>query len=430
MKHSAIAVLALAVLAAAACQKTGTKTISVNVKVDESKIEAAGVPSPESYDVKLSNFSTGVTVEVQTENGIATATGIVPGVYSVTVNGAQTKDGFTYTIAGANSNVSLLNDNDEVTVTVDAVKEAALVFKEIYYTGCSFPNIDPDTGEPIKDEETGKEATNTYFRDQFYEIYNNSTGVVYADGLCICVTIYANYDNSLVYEWPIENANQYIFTSMIWQIPGEGTTYPVQPGESFVIAQWGTNHKAANLTSGYSPVDLSGAEFEAVEKETTTFNGIVLTDNPAVNLVRAVNSLAYTTPQWLTSVSGSRYVLFKPAEPLKNENFIEATNNDMGEYGAIAREIPIGEVIDAVQAVSDETGMNILGLPTALDAGGIWCSGIYVGESIARKIKETREDGTIVYQDSNNTSNDFEVKTDPQVRRNGAKVPSWNTWIK
>ncbi len=403
MKHSAIAVLALAVLAAAACQKTGTKTISVNVKVDESKIEAAGVPSPESYDVKLSNFSTGVIVEVQTENGIATATGIVPGVYSVTVSGAQAKDGFTYTIAGANSNVSLLNDNDEVTVTVDAVKEAALVFKEIYYTGCG----------------------DYYFRDQFYEIYNNSTEVAYADGLCICETLYANYDNSVIYEWPIENANQYVFAKTIWQIPGDGTTYPVQPGESFVIAQWGTNHKAENLSGGVSPVDLSGAEFEAVERE-TTFGGITLTDNAAVNMAKVVEA-GYAMPQWLTSVSGSRYVLFKPTAPLKNEDFITATNADFNGTG---REIPISEVIDAVQSVGDEAGMNLLGLPTALDAGGIWCSGTYVGESIARKIKETREDGTIVYQDSNNTSNDFEVKTDPQVRRNGAKVPSWNTWIK
>ena len=53
-----------------------------------------------------------------------------------------------------------------------------------------------------------------------------------------------------------------------------------------------------------------------------------------------------------------------------------------------------------------------------------------MSESIARKVKETREDGTVVYQDTNNTTNDFEVKKDPQLRRNGAKVPSWNSWIK
>ena len=404
MKHSVITLMVLAVLAMVGCQKTGTKTISINVKVDETKLVAAGIPSPESYGVKISNFATGSVIETTTENGIATATDIIPGVYTISVSASQNQGGFTYTIAGSESNVSLIADGAEVVVRVDAVKEAALVFKEIYYTG-----VDP---------------ANFYFRDQFYEIYNNSTEVVYADGLCIAETVFANYDKSIIYEWPIENADQYVFARVIWQLPGDGTTYPVQPGESFVIAQWATNHKAENLSKGLSPVDLTGAEFEAIEKE-TTFNGILLTDNLAINMKKVVQA-GYAMPQWLTSTDGSRYVLFKPSKPLKNEDFITATNAD---YQGTAREIAISDVIDAVQAVNNESGMSVLGLPTALDAGAIWCSGSYVGESIARKIKETRPDGTNVYQDTNNTSNDFEVKKDPQVRRYGAKVPSWNTWI-
>lgn len=404
MKHSAITLMVLAVLAMVGCQKTGTKTISINVKVDETKLVAAGIPSPESYGVKISNFATGSVIETTTENGIATATDIIPGVYTISVSASQNQGGFTYTIAGSESNVSLIADGAEVVVRVDAVKEAALVFKEIYYTG-----VDP---------------ANLYFRDQFYEIYNNSTEVVYADGLCIAETVFANIDKSVIYEWPIPNADQYVFARVIWQLPGDGKTYPVQPGESFVIAQWATNHKAENLSKGLSPVDLTGAEFEAIEKE-TTFNGILLTDNLAINMKKVVQA-GYAMPQWLTSTDGSRYVLFKPSEPLKNEDFITATNAD---YQGTAREIAISDVIDAVQAVNNESGMSVLGLPTALDAGAIWCSGSYVGESIARKIKETRPDGTNVYQDTNNTSNDFEVKKDPQVRRYGAKVPSWNTWI-
>lgn len=396
--------MVLAVLAMVGCQKTGTKTISINVKVDETKLVAAGIPSPESYGVKISNFATGSVIETTTENGIATATDIIPGVYTISVSASQNQGGFTYTIAGSESNVSLIADGSEVVVRVDAVKEAALVFKEIYYTG-----VDP---------------ANFYFRDQFYEIYNNSTEVVYADGLCIAETVFANYDKSIIYEWPIENADQYVFARVIWQLPGDGKTYPVQPGESFVIAQWATNHKAENLSKGLSPVDLTGAEFEAIEKE-TTFNGILLTDNLAINMKKVVQA-GYAMPQWLTSTDGSRYVLFKPSKPLKNEDFITATNAD---YQGTAREIAISDVIDAVQAVNNESGMSVLGLPTALDAGAIWCSGSYVGESIARKIKETRPDGTKVYQDTNNTSNDFEVKKDPQLRRYGAKVPSWNTWI-
>lgn len=395
--------MVLAVLAMVGCQKTGTKTISINVKVDEAKIAAAGIQSPDSYDVTISNFATGSTIEAKTENGLATATGIVPGVYTVTVSGSQNQGGFIYTIAGSESNVSLIADGAEVVVKVDAVKEAALVFKEIYYTG-------------VKD---------FYFRDQFYEIYNNSTEVVYADSLCIAETIFASYDKSIIYEWPIENADQYVFVKVVWQIQGDGHSYPIKPGESFVISQWATNHKAESLSKGVSPVDLTGAEFEAIEKESTAPSGLVLTDNPAINMKKVIQA-GYAMPQWLTSVSGSQYIIFKPSKPLKNEDFITATNAD---YNGVGREVLISDVIDAVQTVSDETGMNVLGLPKVLDAGAIWCSGQYVGESIARKIKETRPDGTKVYQDSNNTTNDFEVKKDPQVRRYDAKVPSWNTWI-
>lgn len=395
--------MVLAALAAAGCQKTATKPISINVKVDETNIAAAGIKSPESYDVTISNFATGTAIEAKTENGLATATGIVPGVYTVTVSATQNEGGFTYTIAGSESNVSLITDGAEVVVRVDAVKEAALVFKEIYYTG-------------VKD---------FYFRDQFYEIYNNSTEVVYADSLCIAETVFASYDKSIIYEWPIENADQYVFAKVVWQIQGDGHSYPIKPGESFVISQWATNHKAESLSKGVSPVDLTGAEFEAIEKE-TTFNGLTLTDNPAINMKKVIQA-GFAMPQWLTSVSGSQYIIFKPSKPLKNEDFLSAKNADNSL--AVAREIPISCIIDAVQTVSDETGMNVLGLPKVLDAGAIWCSGQYVGESIARKIKETRPDGTKVYQDSNNTTNDFEVKKDPQVRRYDAKVPSWNTWI-
>ena len=188
MKHSAITLMVLAVLTMVGCQKTGTKTISINVKVDETKLVAAGIPSPESYGVKISNFATGSVIETTTENGIATATDILPGVYTISVSASQNQGGFTYTIAGSESNVSLIADGAEVVVNVDAVKEAALVFKEIYYTG-------------VKDY---------YFRDQFYEIYNNSTEVVYADGLCIAETIYSNYNKTIIYEWPIENADKYV----------------------------------------------------------------------------------------------------------------------------------------------------------------------------------------------------------------------------
>lgn len=410
-KLSAIIFAVVAIVFAACDPVENTVTITVSATVDES--ELVDIESPESYVVTFSNFATGQSVTANTENGVAVAEGIVPGIYSVTATAETSAGGYVYVITGTASDVSFLADGDGTTVKVKAAKESALVFKEIYYAGCRITE-DVEPGDGV-----------TYFRDQFYEIYNNSDATVYADGLCIAETIFASYDFATIYTWNIENQDDYVFAQYIWQMPGSGTDYPIAPGESIVVAQWATNHKADNLSEGKSPVDLTGAEFEAIEGEKTLWNGITITDGPALNMKKTVNATGYDIPQWLTSVGGSRYVLFKPSVPLRSDNFIAAEN---ASYSTPAHEILITDIFDAVEAVSDESRLSTLGLPTILDAGAIWCSSDYSGESIIRKVKETKEDGRIVYQDTNNTTNDFEVKTDPKVRRNNEGVPTWNTW--
>jgi hypothetical protein len=47
---------------------------------------------------------------------------------------------------------------------------------------------------------------------------------------------------------------------------------------------------------------------------------------------------------------------------------------------------------------------------------------------VARKVKETRPDGRVILQDTNNSTDDFEVMDNPQIRRYDAQAPSWNTW--
>ena len=49
-------------------------------------------------------------------------------------------------------------------------------------------------------------------------------------------------------------------------------------------------------------------------------------------------------------------------------------------------------------------------------------------QSIVRKVASTREDGSIVLQDTNNTSEDFTVNDAPEIRRYGVHRPSWSTW--
>ncbi len=405
--------LIAAIFALPSCSKDGVKTVSASATIDESGL-ASSVTKPESYAVTFTNVSTTTSVTATTENGTAVVTGLVPGIYKVTATATTVSGGFTYTISGSEASASIVEDGTKVSLKVAAAKESALLFKEIYYTGCAFKDT------------TGIDAD--YFRDQYYEIYNNSDQTVYADSLCIAETRYAYYDFSFMYTWDIPNPENYVFCSVIWQMPGTGKDYPIKPGESIVVAQWATNHKAKKLTNGGSPVDLSGAEFEAITKSTTLWNGIVITDGPAINMARTVNSDGYDVPQWLTPVSGGAYVIFKPSKALKNSDFITATNASWGNTG---REILLSDILDGVQAVGDATRATTLGLPTSVDAGYIFLpKGTYTGQSISRKVSSKTADGRVILQDTNNTTNDFEIQDTPVIRRDGAGKPSWNTWAK
>ena len=223
-------------------------------------------------------------------------------------------------------------------------------------------------------------------------------------------------------EYDIANPEKYVFAQQVWQVPGNGTTYPIAPGESFVIAQWATDHSTAEL-GGELGKDLTGAEFEAIEGQTELWNGTVITDNPAVNMRHFAS--AYDLPQWLTDVGGAGLILFFPPEGMDPTQLTYQTGSS-SIYGA-ALAIPVDCIVDGINTIENESSISMHNAPVSVDAGYIFCSGYYVNESIVRKVSETK-DGRTIYKDTNNSSSDFEVSSQPRIRRNGEGVPSWNTW--
>ena len=67
-------------------------------------------------------------------------------------------------------------------------------------------------------------------------------------------------------------------------------------------------------------------------------------------------------------------------------------------------------------------------LESELDAGWIKCATTGGNQSVVRKISGKRENGSIILQDTNNTTEDFTVSDSPQIRRDGAKRPGWSNW--
>lgn len=369
------------------------KSLNAVVKVN---LNIGNAPKPESLNVRLINYEERyeVTTSVSAD-GSVTIGNIIPGIYTITASAEMSKDGFTYNYSGNVVNIDIVNDNKQVDIEIGASKSGALILKEIFYCGSRTP--------------TG----GSYFRDQFYEIYNNSEDIQNVKGLCIAL-LNPNTATANLPVWPGDDAADFVYSNAIWQVPSD-KDYFLNPGESIIIAQMADNHKKTNLNPT-SPVDLLSAEFETLVKTTS-----LISDNPAINMQMAFWPVQ--SPQWLTSVFGGAFVIYIPSEAINPNVYVSPVGRTDKNY-----KIRIEEVIDAVELVGNINQVQLKRVPAVLDAGAVTVGGTYLSKSVARRIKTTLTDGRIIYYDTNNSSDDFAVMDTPVIRRNGAKAPSWNVW--
>ena len=370
--------------------------ISANVKISAAGI-SADTPLPSSYTVRFINYGENFEISKTTDaSGNVSTSDLIPGVYTVTATGESAGGGFTYYFSGSLTNINILTGGQNFNIEVASSKAGALILKEIYFNG----------------------STGYYFKDQFYEIYNNSEEVQYADGMGIG-NILPTQASTATYNWEVPDGKpeNYIYLASIWQVPGDGNDFPVKPGESIVIAQIAQNHTAIKPTS---PVDLSGAEFE-----TFIVNQSVNPDNPnAHNMILAFDKGVFGT-QWLVTVFGGAYAIFMPDKEIDPNGWVKPQGKSDQAYP-----IPIDCVLDAVEIVNNATKINQKRMPTNLDAGATFTGATYNCNSVSRKIRETKADGRHIYMDTNNSSDDFQINNEAMVRRNNPGVPSWNTWYK
>ena len=401
-----IAVLALAtVFSFTSCQKDKVKFYDFEVSLDESGF-AEGVPSPDSYLVTFTNTNTGEITELETSGKSVSVSQLIEGVYDVVATARYS----IYNYLGSAKAVVIDSEDALTSLKISATKSSSLIFKEIFYCGSKTP------------------AKTNYMKDNYFEIYNNGSEPVYVDGLCISSS--SNYSSSAI-NFADNNghlvaadgssttmvADDYVAVKdIIWQIPGDGKTYLLNPGESFIIASSATDHTAADKNP--NSIDLSSAEFETVCDKYIE-NGQV--DNPSSdNMILLNPQNATITKQYLVSVANAGLILFAPSSPVADATLIANYNGGKpsGTYVPILR----SDVLEGVNWVKNSTTNPYL--PENIDAGKTWVSGTYVKESIVRKEEGKSSEGNPIYQDTNNSTNDFTVAKDPSIRRNSKKA-SW-----
>ncbi|MGO3653994.1 MAG: DUF4876 domain-containing protein [Sphingobacterium sp.] len=390
-----LSLVLLTLFTLSSCKKDKNSDPSVDFTVVVTYPETYNDTYAQGVTVELTNAFTGSKAKATTDSeGKAYFESLLPGAYSITANlelspqqaleQVGQEEEISLNLAHNNQQIDVSGNSIELRLTGSPV--GGFVIKEIYYAG----------------------AVNTNGSDAFYEIYNNSTEVLYADSLCIGDIVGKPYvsASSIPSGFKSDEANIYFLN--ILMIPGSGTTYPVEPGKSILIARSAINHKSdAELGNPNSPVNLgSGIEdFEAYWDIPATVRDVDNADVPNLTIHFASSQTMF---DWWPTVFGPSIAIFKHHDPKNLPQFTQPGTTSSITYP----QLPVEYVIDAVDCIRNPTVTDFKRLPTSIDAGFQSVSNNNSGESIRRKVKTT-VGGRRVLQDTNNSTNDFEVLNTP-----------------
>lgn len=344
--------------------------------------------------VVLFNQAKAYKIEAVTDqNGKVHFSMVEPGFYTITVSHSYSSESKIFYYNGQKNIEVFGNITDSVKASGSST--GAFVIKEIYYSGSTTP-----AGKP-------------YSGDQYLEIFNNTSEIQYADGISVL-----EHDSYATGENIWKSIADSIVVGLIWTVPGNGNEVPVLPGKSIILARDGINHRDDPNGNPQSPVNLGKADFEFfVFKEK-----IEDVDSPGVaNLIEDFFSIRTNDIAFHTKGGSALAIAKLPVKTTEerkayiNKNLVSkatATGSNTNYYAKIANE----HVIDAVEVTWDEAHAIYKRFPPQLDAGYTYvASGSGSGKCIRRKIKEIT-DGRVIYQDTNNSTEDFLKDVDPRPK--------------
>ncbi|MDG5800613.1 DUF4876 domain-containing protein [Marinilabiliaceae bacterium ANBcel2] len=350
--------------------------------------------TPEGLSVELTNMGNGrETIGEVDDTGSYTVT-IEEGVYEIVVSGEKSytsqigEDQFeqTVTVTGLAENISISGNWDEKEIALFiAPSNQGWVFKELYVTGSQTPE--------------GR----MYYKDKYFEIYNNTNEVLYADGISIGESDHTT--SSDINPWA-DIIDDYFVTHVVYTIPGDGTEVPVNPGESLIIADIGIDHTQDNPNA----IDLSFADFEWYDDHPLDVD---VPDVP--NMIKYFSSSASI---WTPHNRGFKsYVIFRYDEGSMEEYMDNYMVERVAPSGStlIRYKVPNSIILDAVE-MGTPSDFSSKALSPALDLSYINCGDgdeSRFGKVVRRRV-QSRENGRVIYQDTNNSAVDFHSTVEPQ----------------
>jgi hypothetical protein len=356
-------------------------------------------------EVVLTNTIDNTTTKVSTDlSGKALFIDLAPGTYTASCSLKLTDvQAFEYTgykneltLNAAKENIVLLAKQVMVeSITMDGKAGGSLIIKEIYSTGAAGDNY------------------TIMLKDQFFEIYNNSDELQYVDKLYVAYLAPqragASPATEVVSTLPI---GEFVYASKILQFPGNGTTYPIEPGKSIRVAINAINYQESQPTA-YT-TDNSKANFDTyaitwLQSLGRTGSTYFDVDNPNVPTMKCIYLFVKNNGFFSLDNSASLALLKLDADPAANT----VLDPDLKTAQVYYVKLPASAILDGVDVLENSSAVAYKRLPSTIDAGFTYALELgksnYTGKSVRRKISKTLANGRVVLSDTNNSSNDFKV---------------------
>lgn len=381
-----------------------TKAISVNIQVVAPEEFGTSADALEGRTVSIARTDGTKLTALTDANGMARFSGIVPDVYTVSTSWDLTSEEYQ-AITGDNvvndGAVVSGNINDQLLVSNQTDKplrlltqlsiNRSLVIGKIYFAGTKDNN------------------NKNYLAGQFIELYNQSDQSIDVSGLYIGL-VESNstpaYDLAQLHS---EFADSVVLMKQVFRVP-EAISKVIQPGGTLLLTNSAIDHRA----NASADPDLTTADFEAKDLTGKTNNNA---DVPALNLV--FTAFDQISKMNLTQGGLTNIAIFRTNE---DPTAWPLTYNYGKTKGTQSLVVPKRHILDAVEVLKYKaTGIDLATkrFYPDLDAGytTITSPSGYTGEMVYRKTSGRRgKDGHKILQDTNNSSNDFEISTTIIIR--------------
>lgn len=292
-------------------------------------------------------------------------------------------------LGGLIDRVILSGKDNSISLELSISVSGNIVFKELYFGGC--------TKYPLQ---------GTYQSDSYVILHNNSSEIQYLDSLCFGTC--DPYRSIATNVW--DNTDYAHAAQAIWQIGGDGSSFPLNPGEDAVIVVYGAiNHQSMYPQS----VDLNKSDYFVCYNSSFFSNtnyhptpGNNIKQDHILNVVIKIGKAnAFTF-----SLSSPASIIFKAPYGTTIQDYIQQEGSVIQKPGFADKIVlvPNEWIIDGVE-VFEKSGKNSKRLDSKIDASAIEFSSPHYGHTVYRKTDENSSAlyGFEVLQDTNNSADDM-----------------------